>query len=208
MPIWFDTDPEWVCSVVRMIMSPMSPQYHLIHVSACNSRRTRWKWSGYISSPPLPLHSLIGIGWVWVWSWTVRVTIQFPSASSAVVNEIHRCIATFWVRFPSILLFLFYNTILLLEVIVYSLFLRPVILLLVVFWSCSIQPLHIDWPTPISSIHHSVFPKPFCAHFPPQNQTHVLTMKYVIVLSKPNNLSRSNHFGSVIAQFSSSPYLL
>ena len=82
--------------------------------------------------PPLPLHSLIGIGWDWVWSWTVRVTIQIPSASSAVVNEIHRCIATFWVRFPFILLFLFYNTILLLEVIVYSLFLRPVILLLVV----------------------------------------------------------------------------
>ena len=155
-----------------------------------------------------PLHSLNGMGWVWVWSWTIRVTIQIPSASSAVVDEIHGYIATIWVRFPSILLFLFYNTIPSLEVIVYSLFLRPVILLLVVFWSCSIQPLHIDWPTPISSIHHSVFPKPFYAHFPPQNQTHVLTLKYVIALSNPNRPHRSNHFGSVIAQFSSSPYLL
>ena len=60
------------------------------------------------------------MGWDWVWSWTVRVTIQILSASSAVVNEIHQCIATYCVRFPIILLFLFYSTILLLELIGYS----------------------------------------------------------------------------------------
>ena len=37
MPIWFETDPEWVCSIVRMKTSPMSPQNHQIHTLAWNS---------------------------------------------------------------------------------------------------------------------------------------------------------------------------
>ena len=108
--------------------------------------------------PPLPLHSLIGIGWVWVWSWTVRVTIQFPSASSAVVNEIHWCIVTFWVRFPFILLFLFYNTILLLELIAFAMSMRSTALILFELRSCSSQPLRIDvqeWHCHLLTICHS-----------------------------------------------------
>ena len=110
------------------------------------------------SSPPLPLHSLIGIGWIWVWSWTVRVTIQFPSASSAVVNEIHRCIDTFRVRFPIILLFLFYITIPLSELIDFVMFMRSTALILFELRSCSSQPLRIDvqeWHCHLLTVHYS-----------------------------------------------------
>ena len=108
--------------------------------------------------PPLPLLSLIGMGWVWVWSWTIRVTIQLPSASSAVVNEIHRCIATFWVRFPSLLLFLFYITIPLSELIDFVMFMRSTALILFELWSCSSQPLRIDvqeWHCHLLTVHYS-----------------------------------------------------
>ena len=37
MPIEFETDPEWVCSIVRMKMSPISPLNHQIHTLARNS---------------------------------------------------------------------------------------------------------------------------------------------------------------------------
>ena len=57
--------------------------------------------------------------------------------------------------------------------------------------------------TLISSTHSSWFRRHFYAHFPPQNQTHVLTMKDVMLYSMPNRLSRSNHFGIVIATVSS-----
>ena len=87
----------------------------------------------HTSLPSLPLYSLIGMGWVWVWSWTVRVTIQFSSASSAVVDEIHKCIATFWVRFPIILLFPFTTTIPFSEPIPFAVFKQFTLLLLVVF---------------------------------------------------------------------------
>ena len=96
------------------------------------------------SPPPLPLHSLIGMGWVWVWSWIVRVTIQFPSASSAVVNEIHRCIASFWVQISVILLFLFHTTIPLSELIAFVVPMRLNNLLFVVLWSFSTQSFRID----------------------------------------------------------------
>ena len=96
------------------------------------------------SPPPLPLHSLIGMGWVWVWSWTVRVTIQFPSASSAVVDEIHRCIASFWVQISVILLFLFHTTIPLSELIAFVVPMRLNNLLFVVLWSFSTQSFRID----------------------------------------------------------------
>ena len=112
----------------------------------------------HTSPPPLPLHSLIGMGWVWVWSWTVRVTIQFPSASSAVVNEIHWCIDTFWVRFPIILLFLFYITTSLFELIDFVMFMRSTALILFELRSCSSHPLHIDvqeWHCHLLTVHYS-----------------------------------------------------
>ena len=98
------------------------------------------------------------MGWVWVSSWTVRVTIQIPSTSSAIVNEIHRCIATFWVQISIILLFLFYTTLLFPEPIVFVMFMRSIALLHVVFWSWSIQPLRIDvqaWYCHLLTIYHS-----------------------------------------------------
>ena len=112
----------------------------------------------HTSLPSLPLYSLIGMGWVWVWSWTVRVTIQIPSASSAVVDEIHRCIATFRVRFPIILLFLFYNTIPLSELIAFAMSMRSTALILFELRSCSSQPLRIDvqeWHCHLLTICHS-----------------------------------------------------
>ena len=93
-----------------------------------------------------------------MWSWTVRVTIQFPSASSAVVDETHRCIATFWVQILTLLLFLFYNTIPLFELIDFVMFMRSTALILFELRSCSSHPLHIDvqeWHCHLLTVHYS-----------------------------------------------------
>ena len=64
MPIGFETDTEWVCSIVRMKMSPMSPQNHQIHTLAWNSNA--FDGNGmhhghdrcHLHSPPLILHAI------------------------------------------------------------------------------------------------------------------------------------------------------
>ena len=119
-------------------MTPIQTQIPTPPIPSTHSNAT------HISSPPLPLHSLIGIGWVWVWSWTVGVTIQFPSASSAVVDDVHQCIASFWVQILITPLFLFYIPIPLFELLASVVIVRSTILLHVLLWSCSIQPLRID----------------------------------------------------------------
>ena len=64
MPIGFETNTEWVCSKVRMKMSPISPQNHQIHALAwiSNALDGNGVHLGHdrchLHSPPLILHAI------------------------------------------------------------------------------------------------------------------------------------------------------